>query len=89
MSDNTTCPHGLKLNDNSHLDGMAFACPIGQCQCCGQAFPYIDMGIYSDAGSYEVTHNPTLCPRCGGIPETVISGENPLPIKPTGGGEGR
>lgn len=58
------CPHG---SDVSRYDGMAFAAPFSQCQCCGVNFPYVDSGCWSSGGE-EWSMNWTLdkCDACGG-----------------------
>lgn len=68
-----TCTHP----DAQPLAPGGYACPIGQCRCCGHRFAYIDSGFVT--GDYEefTAHDPHLCEPCGGRPAVYRYGNRP------------
>ena len=81
-----TCPHGLTVG-SSHLDGIAWAGPVGFCSCHQGHFGYIDSGSWSESGSRTITNDPDLCPDCGGKAVETLTGSGGYDFTPGPGGE--
>lgn len=73
MSEQAKCEHGAELNRHlKYPEGIAFACPLETCSCCGTIFPYIDSELWSvEKDGKEKTEinrwEPAdCCELCGG-----------------------